>query len=261
MDKPATVLAISFSVLFAAAQFGAFMQRRSPKAAEADHDDLGTILTATLTLLGLIIGFTFSMAVTRYDLRKKCESEEANAIGTEYLRLGVLPKNESLKAKSLLRDYLKQRVVFYSMLGSGELERNNQATARIQDEMWSVIEAWGAGQPTSMSMLAAAGMNDVLNSQGYTQAAWWNRIPVEAWGLMGIVAIFGNVLLGYDARRPQPGNPAFLILPLILSISFLLIADMDSPRGGIIRIHPQNLEGLSISLATSGDPQISSPEH
>jgi hypothetical protein len=82
-------------------------------------------------------------------------------------------------------------------------------------------------------------MNDVLNSQGYTQAAWWNRIPLAAWGLMGLIAILSNMLLGYRERRTSRLVP--LILPLIASIAFFLIADIDSPRGGVIQVAPQNL--------------------
>jgi len=89
-------------------------------------------------------------------------------------------------------------------------------------------------------------MNDVLNSQGYTQAAWWNRIPIAAWALLMIISIFCNILVGYVAH----GRSAFLflILPIALSISLFLIADIDSPHYGIIRVAPQNLESLVESL-------------
>jgi hypothetical protein len=89
-------------------------------------------------------------------------------------------------------------------------------------------------------------MNDVLNSEGYTQAAWWNRIPGEAWGLMAAIAFLCNLLIGYNAHS----RAAFLnlVLPFVVSISFFLIADIDSPRLGIIRVVPQNLERLAQSL-------------
>ena len=86
-------------------------------------------------------------------------------------------------------------------------------------------------------------MNDVLNSQGYTQAAWRNRIPVAAWGLMGLTAVFSNMLLGYRERKT--GMLVLVILPVIVSIAFFLIADIDSPRGGVIRVAPQNLMSVS----------------
>jgi hypothetical protein len=83
-----------------------------------------------------------------------------------------------------------------------------------------------------------SGMNDVLNAQGYTQAAWWNRIPFAAWAMMGLIAISCNLLLGYGEHR---SSAIMVVLPLIVSISLFLIADIDSPRGGVIRVHPSNL--------------------
>jgi predicted membrane protein len=89
-------------------------------------------------------------------------------------------------------------------------------------------------------------MNDVLNSQGYTQFAWWNRMPVAAWGLMTAIATCCNLLIGYGARRRS--RLLFLVLPLAVSIAFFLIADIDSPRRGLILVQPQNLISLSQSL-------------
>jgi hypothetical protein len=105
--------------------------------------------------------------------------------------------------------------------------------------------------PDPILALVVSGMNDVLNSQGYTQAAWLNRIPVAAWALMGVVAIVCNAMIGYGGRRPRLRSLLLLILPLVVSISFFLIADIDSPRGGVIRVSPQNLLALAESLRGS----------
>jgi len=91
-----------------------------------------------------------------------------------------------------------------------------------------------------------SGMNDVLNSQGYAQAARWNRIPVPAWVLLGAIAVFCNVLIGFGAQGRS--HLLLVILPIALAISFSFIADIDSPRGGLIRVRPQNLESLAESL-------------
>jgi hypothetical protein len=89
-------------------------------------------------------------------------------------------------------------------------------------------------------------MNDVLNSQGYTQFAWWNRIPASAWILLAMIVIFCNALMGYGMHRK--GKLLALVLPFAVSISFFLIADLDSPRRGLIHVQPQNLISLSQSL-------------
>jgi hypothetical protein len=217
---------------------------------EPEHEDLNVIVGAVLTLLGLIVGFSFSMAISRYDQRKQYEEEEANAIGTEYLRVGLLPSGNAAKARDLLKAYLQQRILFYTARDARQLEQIAGATSQLQAEMWSAVEAPATVQPTPTFALAAAGMNDVINSQGYTLAAWRNRIPSAGWGLMIVIAICSNLLVGYNARRTAAGIKRSFVLPLIFSVSFLLIADIDSPRGGLIRVQPVNLPGAIPQIST-----------
>jgi hypothetical protein len=94
--------------------------------------------------------------------------------------------------------------------------------------------------------LAAAGMNDVLNARGYTEAAWRNRIPLGAWAMLGLIAVFANGLIGFGGHRR--GALLLLILPIIISVAFVHIADIDSPRGGFIEVVPHNLIALSQSM-------------
>ncbi len=248
MNFPLLVFALSLITLSTSAWIGASVRKRRGSLEEDEREDFGTILAATLTLLGLIIGFTFSMAINRYDQRKNYEEAEANAIGTEYVRTDLLPAADGARVNALLRKYLNERVLFYKTRDERKHEQIIAYTAQLQTELWSAVRAAAAAQPMPIIALAVAGMNDVLNSQGYTQAAWWNRIPVAAWGLMVAIAICCNVLIGYGARRPKGQATLFFVLPLVVSISFFLIADIDSPRGGVIRVSPQNLASLSQSL-------------
>jgi hypothetical protein len=201
--SPVPIFAFCFVALWLSSHAGAYLRRRK-NLQDSDREDVGVILTATLTLLGLIIGFSFSMAVTRYDQRKNYEEEEANAIGTEYLRVGLLPASDAMKVRGLLRKYLDQRISSYLTRDTSRLEQISAATDQLQADLWSAVQASAAAQPTPVVALAVSGMNDVLNSQGYAQAASWNRIPMAAWGLLGAIAICSNVLIGYYAR---PGKP------------------------------------------------------
>ena len=85
-----------------------------PLKEKEEREDFGIVLSAALTLLTLILAFSFSMAITRYDQRKNYEEAEANAIGTEYVRADLLPPAEAVKVRELLRKYLDQRVLFYT---------------------------------------------------------------------------------------------------------------------------------------------------
>jgi len=189
------------------------------------------------------------MAVSRYDQRKNYEEAEANAIGTEYVRADLLPAADAARVRALLANYLDQRVLFYITRDKQQIRQINARTAQLQTELWSAVLGPAAAQPTPIVSLAVSGMNDVLNSQGYTQAAWWNRIPIAAWGLMAAIAICCNLLIGYGARSVNAEGGLLLVLPLVVSISFFLIADIDSPRAGVIRVHPHNLESLVESLS------------
>jgi hypothetical protein len=186
------------------------------------------------------------MAVSRYDQRKNYEEQEANAIGTEYLRANLLPAGDAAKVRALLRNYLDQRLLNFNSRNEVDLKQIDAETARLQNEMWSAVVKPAEAQPTPLAALILSGMNDVLNSQGYTQASWWNRIPTAAWLLLLAICIFCNLLIGLVAR----GKSAFLfvILPLALAICLPLIADIDSPRRGFIHVRPQNLESLAESL-------------
>jgi hypothetical protein len=248
MRHPFLVLAISLVVLWLSVQIGIFFRKRRRSLEENEREDFGIIMAAILTLLGLIIGFSFSMAISRYDQRKNLEETEANAIGTEYVRADFLPDAEAARVRALLRNYLDQRILFYKTRDDRQLREIDSATTQLETDLWSAVQAPAAAQPTPVVTIAVTGMNDVLNSKGYTQAAWWNRIPNAAWGLMAAIAICCNLLIGYGARKGEAKRTLLLVLPLVVSISFSLIADIDSPRGGIVRVSAQNLTSLSQSL-------------
>jgi hypothetical protein len=248
-DFPLVVFVISLFGLWLSARIGVFVRKKLRPVEDDERKDWATLEAATLTLLGLIVAFSFSMAISRYDQRKNYEAEEANAIGTEYSRAGLLPSKDADRVRRLLKDYLDQRLAFYETRNEVQLQQINAVTNQIEMELWATIEAAAAAQPTPVVALAAMGMNDVLNDRAYTQAAWWNRIPGAAWDLMLSIAILCNLMLGYGAYRT--GTHLFLVMPLALSISFLLISDLDAPRGGVIRIEPHNLISLAQSLGKS----------
>ena len=247
LNYPIVLSLVTLLILWLSARTGVFLQKRH-RILESSRDDFSVILGATLTLLGLIIGFTFSMAIARYDQRKNLEEEEANAIGTEYVRADLLPAADAANVRAMLRQYLDERLLFYKVanIQMSQLPQINSVTGQLQTKLWNAVTGPAQAAPSPVISLAVSGMNDVLNSQGYTQAAWWNRIPLAAWILMMAIAIFCNVLVGYGSHETR--RSLLFILPLLVSLSFMLIADIDSPRGGLIRVQPRNLTSLVQSL-------------
>jgi cytochrome bd-type quinol oxidase subunit 2 len=218
---------------------------------DAEREDFRLIEAATLTLLGLIIGFSFSMATGRYDQRKNYEEAEANAIGTEFVRADLLPAADTVRVHELLKHYLDLRIAFYQTRSPRDLRQIDAATIQSQTQLWQAVQSPALAQPTPVTALAVAGMNDVLNSQGHTQAAWWNRLPAAAWALMIVIAICCNISVGYGMRGRRGKAALLLVLPTFVSFALLLIADIDSPRGGFIRVPPENLISLAHSLPQS----------
>ena len=246
VNFPLLVLLFSFVTLAFAAYIGDALRKRVPRREDA-RDDFGVVLTSTLTLLGLIIGFSFSMSISRYDLRKNCEQLEANAIATEFARADLLAPADATTVRALLHRYLDQRLSYYTTRDRGRLEKIAADTAQLRDELWSAVRTAVTSIPAPTVALLVSGMNDISNSQRSTQAAWWNRIPVAAWVLMASISLCCNFLIGFRARRTDWF--LFLVLPVALSVSFFLISDIDSPTGGAIRVLPQNLSSLSHALA------------
>jgi hypothetical protein len=252
LDYPPAVFAVSLVSLWLAAQAGRHVETRWSPLTEREKDQFKTVVAATLTLLGLLIGFSFSMAVTRYNQRKDYEEAEANAIGTAYLRAGLLPSADADSMRGLLKRYTDLRIRFYEERRDDSVARIDDDTRRLQNDMWSVVEPVAALQPTAIMALALSGVNDVLNTEGSTQAAWWNRIPQTAWQLMSAIGIACCALIGYSGHKTRTST--LLILPVVLSTAFFLIAEIDSPRHGLIRVLPQNLISLARGMPS---PEIS----
>jgi hypothetical protein len=246
-DFPRVLFFVSCIVLWLSTKIGASFHKWWGWREHGEGEDFIVVLTATLTLLGLIIGFSFSMAIGRYDQRKNYEAMEANVIGTEYNRAGLLEFADAERTQDLLKKYLAQRVLFYTVRNPRDLAQVDRQTAQLQQQMWSIVETAATRKPSPVKTLVASGMNEVLDSAGYTQAAWWNRIPVSAWSLMAVIAVCSNVMIGYGSDRKR--TFLLIVLPFVLSVAFLLIAEIDSPRWGLIQVEPENLISLSQSLS------------
>jgi hypothetical protein len=243
LDNPIGLFILTLTGLWLIALAGFYCQKIWRPLRREEQDEFKSVLGACLTLLGLIVGFSFSMSVNRYDMRKGLEESEANAIGTEFVRADLLPAPAAGALKDALKAYLERRITFYDVEDPAVVARAEQEGARLQSDIWSIVRNAASAQPTPISALAVAGANDVINAQGYVLAAWRNRIPLAAWGLMAIIAAACSGLLGFGGQRFN----AFLLLvvPATISVAFLLIAEIDSPRGGFIRVLPINLAAVA----------------
>ncbi|QSN63041.1 hypothetical protein [Caballeronia sp. M1242] len=248
VDHPAILFVVLLAVFIVSIALGVFVLRRIAPLREDERDDFNIVQGATLTLLALLIGFSMSMAVSRYDQRKTLEEAEANAIGTEYVRADLADPHIGAMMRAALIRYARLRLTEFQTRDRDARSRLDAETAAVQSELWQLAAQVAKAQPTPIGSLVVAGMNDALNSQDYSEAARINHIPLGVWVLMILIALLGCAVQGYGAKGKRRTVLLMTILPVTISLSLTLIADIDSPRGGIIRIQPQNLTRLLHAL-------------
>ncbi len=185
LDNPIGLFILTLTGLWLIALAGFYCQKIWRPLRREEQDEFKSVLGACLTLLGLIVGFSFAMSVNRYDMRKGLEESEANAIGTEFVRADLLPAPAASALKDALKAYLERRVTFYDVEDPALVARAEQEGARLQSDIWTIVRNAASAQPTPITALAVAGANDVINAQGYVLAAWRNRIPVGGLGIDG----------------------------------------------------------------------------
>jgi hypothetical protein len=142
------------------------------------------------------------------------------------------------------------RLAHFQTRDAQEIARIEHDTAKSQAELWGLATLVAKDQPNPIGAAVMTGMNDVLNSQDYSEAALLNRIPLGAWALMIVIGLFACVVHGYGAKSNVRRGMFLIVLPVTIALSLALIADIDSPRGGVIHVQPQNLARLLRSLGT-----------
>lgn len=245
VDHPLALLALALVAQCAAAYLGDLLRRKVRPIARKERADFDVTVTATLSLLALLLGFSFSMAVNRYDQRKNYEAAESIAIAAEYRHTDLLPEPARSQVRELLPRYADARIRYYRDDATASPPVDSGAIA-LQAQLWSAVASAGTAQPNPVVALALSGMDQVFIARGNTQASWANRIPPGAWALLGSTALLVNLLLGYRERRTD--LLVLAVLPVAVSIALFLISDIDSPRAGLIRVLPTNMELLAKDL-------------
>jgi len=249
---PGVLAAIVTVVLLAASEAGYRLGRGLYLANdEARRSQIGGMQAAVLGMLGLLMGFTFSMGVERFDARRELVVIEANAIGTTWLRAGLLPAAREQPVKELLQQYLDLRVA-YALERWREPELLRQArdrSAAMQSMLWRQAEAAAAESPDDITATFIEALNQTIDVDAERVAAGENRIPAGVWLILLVVAAVGCWLSGYGAGAQ--GVHSFLtgiVLPMLLSLVILLIFDLTNERRGFIGVSHQPLIDLQQNL-------------
>jgi hypothetical protein len=203
---------------------------------------------AILGLLAFLLAFTFGMAGTRFDNRKQIVLQEANAIGTTYLRTDFLTEQQRNEARSLLRKYTALRAggaaVFMSPEGMAQ-------SASIQDQLWAIAVSAEATSDTVSSGLFSESLNEMIDLDAIRVTANRNRIPDSIWMMLGVVTIFSMVALGYEFGLTGVRSwPLMILLTIVFTTVIMLIADLDRPQAGLIHVSQQALFDLLNKIGT-----------
>jgi hypothetical protein len=225
-------------------RLGKYRRSRSEQEQEAP---VGAMVGATLGLLAFILAFTFGLAAARYDTRRQVLLDEANAIGTTYLRAGMLPdRREEIRA--LLRDYVDTRL---EAVLSGKIAEGIRRSENLQDQLWAHAVAVGATNPTSIVVgLFVQSLNEVIDLHAKrVTAGLRNRIPAAIWVALFAVAVLSLGAMGYHAGLAGTSRSlAVLAVAFTFSAVIGLIADLDRPQEGVLKVSQQALMDLRQSM-------------
>jgi hypothetical protein len=222
------------------------------ESAVKTRPDFSAVEGAILGSLGLLLGFTMSMAVTRFEVWKQLVLDEANAIGTCYLCAQLLPAPESVDIRSLLRQYVEVRLQ-YGIDGENadQIKTTREQTARLEDEIWTRAATYAQedSNPVKTGLLLQS-LNQVIDLEASRWMALQNHVPITVIAVncvLGLLtAIFMGYPLGLGGRRQLF---ATFVLALGITAALAVTIDLDRPHRGLIRAGQQPLINLQSQTA------------
>lgn len=225
-------------------RLGQYRRSRSDEEKEAP---VGTMVGATLGLLAFLLAFTFGLAAERFDARRRVVLDEANAIGTTYLRAGMLPDRRDA-VRALLGDYVDTRL---EAVLSGNVAEGIRKSEQLHEQLWAQATAVAESNPTSIIVgLFVQSLNEVIDLHAKRVAAGLrSRIPGMIWVTLFAVAILSFAAMGYHAGLSRTRRSvAELAVAFTFAAVIGLIADLDRPQEGLLKVSQQALIDLQQSM-------------
>ncbi len=224
----------------------------SASTSESSKAHVSAIQASLLGVLALLLGFTFSLALQRFDKRSEAVVEEANAIGTTYLRANLLPVSMRSDVRKLLQRYVDLRVQAgaVSLDNQGEYHAILAETNEVKDALWdhARLAAEEDGSPVRTGLFIQS-LNEAIDSFGRRHAALSRHVPeVVLFLLYGTFLMTGGVV-GYAAgiAGHRPSIVTYILIVLIVVLAFIII-DLDRPRRGLIKVDQSSLVELKTAI-------------
>jgi len=249
-----------FTALIGAREAGYLLRKRRKKSSplgDAEGND-GFALTSVLGLLALLIAFSFSLSLQRYDARRQIVINEANALGTTWLRTGLLDEPDRTRLRAVLREYVDIRVEFGTASTPGQEDAVFRRTEEKQRQLWDAIsEAVAPFRTTPLAALLVTTTNESIDLAAERKATREAHIPTRILEILMLYALIAAVMIGYEKGRHRTATSLLFVL---LALAATLVADLDRPAAGAIKIPQQPMLDLQRAIADApAQPLVSEP--
>jgi hypothetical protein len=224
---------------------------RHARTPDEKEQPVGAMVASILGLLALVLAFTFSLAASRFEARRQTVLQEANAIGTTYLRARLLPEPQRSEVARLLREYVNVRI---RGVEEGNLDEALSRSEELHELLWlQTSEAVEKDRGSIITGVFIQSLNNLIDLHAERiLVGLRSRIPLVIWaGLFGL-ALLGLVAVGYQCglsgtRR----SPAMMVLVLSFAVVLALIADLDRAREGMLKVSQQAMVDVQRSMEVS----------
>ena len=215
------------------------------------HRGVGAVEAAVFALLGLLLGFAFAGAMSRFDTRRQLVIREANAINTAYLRVDLLVSNQQAM-RHLFREYLDARIRVYEDIPQDLRVRRIAEAAQLQRRIWALAVMAGRDDPTeNTGQVVLPAINDMIDVTTARTLALRTRMPTLILTLLCGIALLSGVMAGYSmSSRQRRSLPHMLSYAACVAFTVYAVLDLDNPREGLIRLESAEnlLEDLRASI-------------
>jgi hypothetical protein len=229
-----------FAAILAAQEFGRWSRQRALGSSHPQHKpESGATEAAVFGLLGLLLAFTFSGAGARFDARREMILEEANAIGTAWLRIDLLPQASQQPIRDLFRKYVDERLATYRSVGNAaDVQTALKRTSLLQQAIWkSAVAAAEEGHEAPQFTVVLPAVNDMLDIAAKRVAAAQLHPPMIIYLMIGLLALCGAVFVGYGQAEMKVRGPFYaLAFAAVVSTAVFVTIELEFPRLGFVRI-------------------------
>lgn len=230
-------------------RIGRWWQTRTPAEVEGPT---GMLVGSLLALMAFMLAITMGMATERYDVRRGLVLDEANSIGTTYLRAGYLPEPASSRTREFLREYVPLRIVAPGTTADAELVAKLKRSNEISTELWAMAEDLARAEPQSdVLALYIDALNDTIDvNETRIIAGIFARVPVTVLTLLIVGSVLTLGMVGYGAGLTRRRNPlTAIVMIVVLGAVLTLVVDLDRPQGGFLEVSQRPLLDLQNQIS------------